>query len=407
MNCRYIYNSNIDPSQNEMEVVERKGIGHPDSVADIIAESFSNKYAKYCLEHFGIVLNHWFDKVTISGGEAEVGPGHSKVLRKPKVYLFGKITHIVGDNIPLNAMFKETIRDVFFKIFGIEEDLLPEIHIDVNSGVGADHVKDFYTYDNIKKKTELLSNDTVFCTGYFSYSKLENYIIDLENYINSIEFKKEFPQTGFDVKILGRRMDNSISATICIPFIARKINSWEEYRESKLTIHTKLIEFSKSYKWDSINIQLNTKDSENKGYLTVFGTALDKGDFGAVGRGNKYSGFISLNRGETQEAYSGKNPMIHSGKLYTVIAHRIARIMYEKTSCVVNVSIAINNGTSLFNPEDVWIRFSNNAQVNLPNSVINEIIHSEIKHIPDLSMNIISIDPVSEFRYRTILAKVI
>ena len=48
----------------DVEVVERKGIGHPDSLADILAESFSNDYSLYCLENFGTVLNYWFDKVT-------------------------------------------------------------------------------------------------------------------------------------------------------------------------------------------------------------------------------------------------------------------------------------------------------------------------------------------------------
>jgi S-adenosylmethionine synthetase len=405
MNYEYIYNINIDPSQEKIEVVERKGIGHPDSVADIIAESFSNKYSKYCLEHFGEVLNHWFDKVTISGGEAELSPGFLKVLKKPKIYLFGKVTHVINNNIPLDLMFKETVNDVFSKIFGIEKSLLPDTFIDVNSGVGADHIKDFYTYNNLKKNTELFSNDTVFCNGYFNYSKLENYVIDLENYVNSADFKKKFPQTGFDVKILGVRTSNSVVATVCVPFISKKVNSWEDYKKQKLIIHDDLNKFSKPYKWDLLDIQLNTKDSDRMGYLTVFGTALDKGDFGAVGRGNRYSGIISLNRGETQEAYHGKNPMIHSGKLYTIIAHRIARRIYAKTLSNVNVLISTNNGTPLLSPENVCISFSKDMQIDLLSHNFKEIIDSEIQNIPKLSMDVISLNPVSEFKNRSILDK--
>lgn len=405
MNYEYIYNVNIDPSQEKIEVVERKGIGHPDSVADIIAESFSNKYSKYCLEHFGEVLNHWFDKVTISGGEAELSPGFLKVLKKPKIYLFGKVTHVINNNIPLDLMFKETVNDVFLKIFGIEKSLLPDTFIDVNSGVGADHIKDFYTYNNLKKNTELFSNDTVFCNGYFNYSKLENYVIDLENYVNSADFKKKFPQTGFDVKILGVRTSNSVVVTVCIPFISKKVNSWEDYKKQKLIIHDDLNKFSKPYKWDLLDIQLNTKDSDRMGYITVFGTALDKGDFGAVGRGNRYSGIISLNRGETQEAYHGKNPMIHSGKLYTIIAHRIARRIYAKTLSNVNVLISTNNGTPLLSPENVCISFSKDMQIDLLSHNFKEIIDSEIQNIPKLSMDVISLNPVSEFKNRSILDK--
>ena len=39
----------------EFEVVERKGIGHPDTLCDTIAEKVSQAYSQYCLEHYGIM----------------------------------------------------------------------------------------------------------------------------------------------------------------------------------------------------------------------------------------------------------------------------------------------------------------------------------------------------------------
>ncbi|MCX7841342.1 MAG: methionine adenosyltransferase, partial [Anaerolineae bacterium] len=40
-----------------VEIVERKGIGHPDSLCDGMAERISVEYSKWCLEHFGMILH--------------------------------------------------------------------------------------------------------------------------------------------------------------------------------------------------------------------------------------------------------------------------------------------------------------------------------------------------------------
>ena len=295
------------------------------------------------------------------------------------------------------------VQDTFSRIFGISRELMPEIQIDTNSGVGTDHTENYYTLPkyNDESYKDIISNDTVFCNGYYNYSKLEQFVINIENYINSVEFKIKFPQTGFDVKILAKRQFNNVNVTICIPFLAEKTESWKAYNETKNLIKNDLDIFCNKYGWDSVKIYLNTKDIKDRGYLTVFGSALDKGDFGVVGRGNRYSGFISANRAETQEAYSGKNPITHSGKIYTVLCHRIARQIFSETGVPTKTLISINNGTSMFNPDDIHIYFD--SKVNTPEAIINQIVIEEIDAIPELSKQIISKDPISEFRERTIL----
>ena len=57
-----------DPEDRNIEIVERKGIGHPDTLADKIAEECSRIYSLYCMEHFGCILHHNVDKVYIGGG---------------------------------------------------------------------------------------------------------------------------------------------------------------------------------------------------------------------------------------------------------------------------------------------------------------------------------------------------
>lgn len=410
MNYKIFFEQNINVDNIEVEIVERKGIGHPDSLADIIAESFSNVYSHYTLKKYNTILNHWFDKVLLSGGEAILKPGSSDIVKKPKVYLFGKVTKVLNEDIPVKKLFTETVFRVFNSIFGISRELMPDIIIDVNSGVGADHLHNFYKFNGKNKNKDSpnipYANDTVFCNGYAPRSKLESYVCELENYINSKIFKKRYLYTGYDVKVLAQRVGKKIEVTICIPFIAKKTKSWNFYENSKKIILKDLYRFTKKFEWEDFSINLNTKDHKNMGYLTVYGTALDKGDFGVVGRGNRFSGFISANRGETQEAYHGKNPVLHSGKIYSVITQRIAKKIYEIMKIPVKVSISIDNGSNLKKPEHVYIFFdTKNIDNKLDFDFIDQLLRDEFKNINLLSKKIIMVDPVREFKSREIINK--
>ena len=44
------------------EIVERKGIGHPDSVCDASADACSRALCKYYFKHFGRYYHHNVDK---------------------------------------------------------------------------------------------------------------------------------------------------------------------------------------------------------------------------------------------------------------------------------------------------------------------------------------------------------
>ena len=73
---------------NTFEVVERKGLGHPDTIADGLAEITSIEYAKYCLKKFGAILHHNTDKTIVFGGQCRLKYGSGSLL-KPYTILFG------------------------------------------------------------------------------------------------------------------------------------------------------------------------------------------------------------------------------------------------------------------------------------------------------------------------------
>ncbi|HEX9024765.1 MAG TPA: methionine adenosyltransferase, partial [Geobacteraceae bacterium] len=76
-------------------------------------------------------------------------------------------------------------------------------------------------------------------------------------------------------------------------------------------------------------------------YLTVLGTSAEGADCGQVGRGNRVNGLISMNRPMGTEAAAGKNPVSHVGKIYSVLAHRIAREIYRQTDGVKEVYLLL------------------------------------------------------------------
>lgn len=43
----------VNINDQEVELVERKGLGHPDTLADILANTFSQKYSQYSLDRYG------------------------------------------------------------------------------------------------------------------------------------------------------------------------------------------------------------------------------------------------------------------------------------------------------------------------------------------------------------------
>ena len=382
------YKNNIE--KEPIEMVERKGIGHPDTLSDLIAENFSNNYSKYCLDKFGYILNHWVDKVLLSGGTAKLDFGIAEITRPITAYLFGRVTQTIGDEeIDVAGLFKKSVVEVLSNIF-IGQKIIDHINyvIDVNQAIGKDHTKEFYfpkSGNEVKKCWDALKcNDTVICSGYAPYSQLEKIVISLENYINSKNFKKKFPETGWDVKVMAMRAAHDTSIVVCLPFIARLTPSHEYYlkkmESAKKEINKKMIFEIKRLK-SNLNITsliINARDQGKFAYLTVFGTALDKGDYGAVGRGNKYSGIISINRESNIEATSGKNPMNHSGKIYTIMANDIAWKIHGIIFGDVFVNIGAKIGDDITNPDFVAIKCS---------KIINKSDEAKINKIVFITLN--------------------
>lgn len=342
-----------------MEIVERKGIGHPDTVCDIVSDLTMSAYSEALGKKLGGVPNGSFDKVAVAGGVAILGFNACEVVTPPTYYLLGKAMEVDGSTDYMEPIFRGSVDHAVKTIFGLEvlEGYRPNITVDVNSGIGAEHDADFYKAGR-KSLNSLwdyrLSNDTVACSGWYPFTKHERLTVTLENFINGEEFKGAFPETGTDVKILTRYIDNETYLTICIPFIAKATPSELFYTAKKREIESVISNYVNE-RVGKATIALNTKDIPGKGYLTVYGSAMDKGDRGMTGRGNRYPGLISVTRPSGVEAYSGKNPNNHSGRIYTKLAFDIARAIFEETGVAGCVFITADNGAKLTEPSSVRV----------------------------------------------------
>ena len=69
------------PTESDFEFVERKGRGHPDTLADGLAEYLSVKYSLYTLKKFGAILHHNFDKIGLLGGSSSVRFGKGNLVK--------------------------------------------------------------------------------------------------------------------------------------------------------------------------------------------------------------------------------------------------------------------------------------------------------------------------------------
>ena len=75
------------PATLPIEIVERKGVGHPDTICDALAETLSVALSRFYLDRFGAILHHNVDKALLWGGAARPRFGGGEVLQPIELYL--------------------------------------------------------------------------------------------------------------------------------------------------------------------------------------------------------------------------------------------------------------------------------------------------------------------------------
>jgi S-adenosylmethionine synthetase len=214
-----------------------------------------------------------------------------------------------------------------------------------------------------ERPREAVANDTSATVGYAPLTPTERLVFQVEQFLNGPTFKKGFPDTGEDVKVLGVRTGTDLTVTVAMPFLAPLIRAESEYFKRKASAADALTAFVKRKVGAAFSPQvfLNVLDrcgaGEAGAYLTLLGTSAEAGDSGEVGRGNRVCGIISLRRPASAEAAAGKNPVAHVGKIYNVLAQVLAEEIHKKVQGLEDVTVWITSqiGKPVSSPQAVVV----------------------------------------------------
>jgi len=342
--------------QQSVEIVERKGTGHPDYICDAVMEAISLALCKEYLDRSGDILHHNIDKGLLAAGSTKLEFGGGRITKPMQLIIGDRATFKMRDvNIPVKEVAIETSKKWFvdnLRFVDPDNDILYRTAL----AQGSEELTDIFLRPGVVKQ----ANDTSAAVGFYPLTITEQIVLDVERRLNSEEFKKRFPETGEDVKVMGLRMKNTLDITVAMPLLTRYIASTKEYFDRKQVIYEAMSEFlTNTYHgaFDRIILNFNALDQHDRGiggiYLSLTGTSAEDADSGQVGRGNRVNGLISINRPMGTEAAAGKNPVSHVGKIYNVLAHQLARQIYENTEGVKEVYVLLLSqiGMPIDNPK--------------------------------------------------------
>jgi len=321
----------------EIELVERKGLGHPDSIADGVSESVSRALCRLYLDEFGKILHHNTDETQVVGGGSEPKFGGGRVTSPIYILLVGRATtEVNGEKLPYRDVAIDAARKYVQSVCS-HIDIDNHVEFDCKIGQGSVDLRGVF------EQKAVLSNDTSFGVGFAPLSDTERLVLESEKFL-TLKLKKKLHALGEDVKVMGYRQEDEIHLTVAAALVDSEIKDGREYASVCEQIHDQLADQAAKLTRRKVTIDVNTADDPELGryYLTVTGCSMEAGDDGSVGRGNRANGLITPCRPMSLEASAGKNPVNHVGKIYNLLGNLIANdIVKEAGGDVREVHVRI------------------------------------------------------------------
>ncbi|WP_255167024.1 methionine adenosyltransferase [Natrononativus amylolyticus] len=375
----------------EVEIVERKGIGHPDSICDGIAESVAGALARAYLDRVGKVLHFNTDETQLVAGEAAPAFGGGEVVDPIYVLIVGRATkHYEGQTIPTETIALRAARDYL-------ESELPQLEfgtdviVDIKLGEGSGDLQDVFGENEV---TVPMANDTSFGVGHAPLSETEEIVWNAERRLNE-EFAAENPYLGSDVKIMGKREGDRIDVTVAAAMIDEHIGDMDDYVAAVDAVGEFVSDVAAEYTDRDVTVHVNTADDVESGsiYLTVTGTSAEQGDDGSVGRGNRANGLITPNRSMSMEATSGKNPVNHIGKIYNLLSTQIAEEVVDEVDGIRDLRVRLLSqiGRPIDRPHvaDVHVVTADGVELADVQGEIEAIVDDQLANVTDVTRQVI------------------
>lgn len=169
----YLVISPLETADEAVEVVERKGLGHPDTICDALAENFSRNLCREYRRRFGEILHHNVDKALLCGGRAAPAFGGGSVLSPIDIHLAGRaVTKIDRDELPIDDIAVEGSR-AWLEANLHALDAMRHVEIHASVGPGSQDLRELFSREANWETP--LANDTSIGVGYAPMTRWNNW----------------------------------------------------------------------------------------------------------------------------------------------------------------------------------------------------------------------------------------
>ena len=356
-----IKNDYKDIQKSNIEIVERKGIGHPDTLADKLAEVCSKAYSKYCLDNYGCILHHNIDKLYIGAGLFKYENRKIKKYNNIVINMNGRVSNTMnGKEIELDKIFIPVIKKYLNSVLprlDVENDVT--ININCTQNTKRDYWYSPRNITDIPDAKEVTAGDTALCIAHGGKTFCEKLSIEIERlfyYFNDAGYMTpKYNDIGQDIKIMISRVCNNIDVTMCIPVLKDCYCNDDEFdsiiNKYKIIVENYLESVIKNNPQYTIKVHINHKDDGTiDKYALCIGSCIECGEEGVVGRGNNSQGFIAAFRPHTVEAPYGKNMRYHTGRAVDFMSKNAVNRIYNELGVKCSLYALTRNRNSLFEP---------------------------------------------------------
>jgi len=390
-------NIHVQPTNGEVvedqhiEIVERKGIGHPDSICDGVAETVSRALAQLYLDRFGKPLHFNTDETQLVAGTAAPAFGGGQMLEPIYLLIVGRATKTYdGERVPAETVALQAAREYLEETYP-HLDVGSDIVVDVRLGEGSGDLKDVFGEDG---EAVPMANDTSYGVGHAPLTETERIVYNTERRLNTV-YAEENPEVGPDIKVMGKREGDRIDVTVAVAMIDAYLEDIAEYRDAVEGVREFVADLATEYTDRQVTVHVNTADDYEEGaiYLTTTGLSAEQGDDGSVGRGNRANGLITPNRPMSMEATSGKNPVNHIGKIYNLLSTEIAESVVEDVDGIRQLQVRLLSqiGRPIDHPHVADAMVSTEEGVKLADirDEIEAAIDEELAGVTDITQRVI------------------